>query len=94
MRPIDRLSRSFTRSTQTALLSCCRPDRCTFSDLRPIIVRGTGYNLAEPRHNGRPADRSAGGQVELRPAIAEDVKRHRPAGHDVVGRRRHASVPR
>ena len=40
MRPIDRLSRSFTRSTQTALLSCCRPDRCTFSDLRPIIVGG------------------------------------------------------
>ena len=33
-RPIDRLSRSFTPSTQTALLPCWRPDRCTFSDLR------------------------------------------------------------
>jgi hypothetical protein len=32
-------------------LSCCRPDRCIFSDLRTNIFRGTGYNRAELRHN-------------------------------------------
>jgi hypothetical protein len=37
----------------------------------------------------RAADRSAGEQVELRPAIAEDVRWHAPAGHG-----RHGSVPR
>ena len=59
------------------------------------LHQGYGRHRHDPRpEDGRPADHFAGGQVELRPAIAEDVKRHRPAGHDVVGRRRHASVPR